>query len=163
MTALLFLCFDAFIHYYVYGEPQIEIIPEDKNELWMRTVIVLLIISFGVYADFQAKKLLLKEKQLEAARIYRSMTQASRHILNNLLNQMQLVKMEALRCDEFDREIIEFYDKAFDEAKQLIKQLSEVEDITDENIWASVDPGKISKSFKKTGSASKTTWLNSSG
>ena len=151
--ALLFWCFDASIHYFVYGEPQFEFIPDDVNELWMRILIALLLLLLGIYADISAHRLLIKEKQLEASRIYRSMTYASRHILNNLLNQMQVIKMEALKCDDFDREAIKFYDDAFEEAEYLIKKLSEVENITDENIWASVDPGNISSSSHKTHSA----------
>lgn len=149
VIALLFWSFDASIHYFVYDEPQFEFIPDDFDELWMRVLIVFLLLLLGIYADFSAKKLLHREKQLEAARIYNSMIYASRHILNNLLNQMQLIKMEALRCHEFDREIIKLYDSAFGEATKLIQKLSEVENITDENIWASVDPNSIPNSSDK--------------
>lgn len=150
VIALLFWFFDALIHHFLYGEPQFEYIPDDINEFWMRVVIVLLLLLFGIYADFSTKKLLIKEKQLEAARIYRSMTYASRHILNNLLNQMQLFKLEALKCNDFDRELIKLYDAAFGEATNLIQKLSEVENITGENIWASVDPDNNSVSSNKT-------------
>jgi len=145
VIAFMFWFFDASIHYFVYGESQFEYFPGDFNELWMRVVIIILLLILGIYADISAKKLLIKEKQLEAARIYNSMIYASRHILNNLLNQMQLIKMEALKCNEFDRETINIYDRSFVEATNLIQKLSEVENITDENIWASVDPGKNSK------------------
>lgn len=148
--AFVFWFLDASIHYFIYGEPQFEFIPDDFNELWMRTVIVLLLIFFGVYADSSTKKLLIKEKQLEAIRIYDSMSYASRHILNNLLNQMQLFRREALNSDDFDREIIKCYDNAFDEAKNLIQKLSQVEDITDKNIWASVDPANLANTSNKT-------------
>lgn len=144
VIAFVFWFFDASIHYFVYGEPQFEFIPGDINEFWMRVVIVLLLIAFGIFADNATLRRLQHEKQLEANRIYNTTIQASRHILNNLLNQMQLMKIEALNCDDFDKEIIEFYDHAFDEATYLIKQLSEVEHVTDENIRASVEPGKAS-------------------
>jgi len=148
VMALLFWFMDALIHYFVYGESQFEIIPSDNNELWMRLVIVLLLLVLGIYADLSSKKLMMKEKQLEAARIYKSMLYASHHIQNNLLNQMQLFKMEALRCDDFDRKIIKLYDDAFNEAADLIQRLSEVEDITEENIWSSVDPDNTANSIK---------------
>lgn len=141
IIASTFWFFDAAIHYFVYGEPQFQAIPGDFNELWMRVVIVLLLITIGVYADITSRKLINKEKQLEAIRVYTSMVGASRHILNNLLNQMQLVKMEAVNSRDFDQEFIKCYDDAFDEAKELIKKLSEIEHVTDENIWASVVPG----------------------
>ncbi|MFT5219141.1 MAG: putative membrane protein [Planctomycetota bacterium] len=153
IIACMFWFLDASIHYFVYGEPQFEFIPDDINEFWMRTVIVLLVILFGIYADYSTRKLLIKEKQLEATRIYDSMIYASQHILNNLLNQMQLFKLEALKSDDFDREIIDLYDSAIDEATDLIQKLSQVENITDENIWASVDPAYLAKSSNKTNPA----------
>lgn len=141
IIAIMFWFSDASIHYFVYGEPEFEFIPRDFNELWMRIVIVSLIVLFGLYADYSTKKQLINERRLEAARIYNSMIHASHHILNNLLNQMQLFKYEAQHCNNFDREILKLYDDAFDEAKDLIRRLSEVEHITDDNIWASIAPG----------------------
>lgn len=141
--ALIFWFLDSFIHYFVYGELHFEVIPDDFNELWMRALIVVLLVSFGVYADYSTRKLLIKEKQLEATRIYESMRYASQHILNNLLNQMLLFKLEAMKSQDFDKEILALYDHAIEEAQDLIQRLSAVEHITDENIWASVDPSKL--------------------
>lgn len=153
LIAFSFWFFDASIHYFLYDEPQFEVIPDDFNELWMRVVIVLLVILFGLYADTSTRKLLVKERQLEAARIYDSMIYASQHILNNLLNQMQLFKIEALNSNDFDREIIALYDNAIDEANSLIQRLSHVKTITGENIWASVDPAGLDDASKTTDSS----------
>jgi hypothetical protein len=150
VIAFIFWFLDASIHYFVYREPQFEFIPDDFDELWMRFVIILVIILFGIYADSSTRKLLITEKQMEADRIYNSMIHASQHILNNLLNQLLLFKMEALKSNDFDREIIKKFDNAIDEAKNLIQRLSQVEDITDENIWASVDPTNLTISSNKT-------------
>jgi len=148
VVALLFWFFDASVHYFIYDEPHFEIIPSNFNELWMRIAIVLLLLVIGVYADITTRRLVIRERQLEAVRIYTSMVQASRHILNNLLNQMQLIKMEAMRSKDFDQEVIKYYDQAFDEANKLIKKLSEIEHITDENIWDSVAPTDKAKKNK---------------
>lgn len=115
----------------------------------MRAVIVLLVILFGIYTDSSTKKLLIKEKQLEAASIYNSMIYASQHILNNLLNQMQLFKVEALKSDDFDPEIIKLYDNIIDEAISLVQRLSQVENVTGENIRASIDPNNVANSSNK--------------
>ncbi|MGB5964367.1 MAG: hypothetical protein WBF77_11295 [Sulfurimonadaceae bacterium] len=151
-VALIFWFFDSTVHYYVYGEPDFEIIPEDFNELWMRIVIILLLMSFGIFVDYFSKKLVIKEKELQSARIYNSMIYATHHILNNLLNQMQLVKMEAQKSKDFNQDMIKYYDNAIHEATDLIKKLSSVEQITDENIWASVDPNNIDILSDKTNS-----------
>ena len=144
--ALMFWFFDASIHYFVYGEARFELIPSDFNELWMRAAIVILLVFFGIYADATTRNLIIREKQLEAYRIHASMVHASRHILNNLLNQMQIIKIEALKSKDFDRDILKYYDDMFTEAQDLIQRLSEVENITDEEIWASVAPVDKKKS-----------------
>ena len=138
--ATLFWLFDSLTHYFIYGETKLEIIPEDFNELWMRSLIIILLISFGIFADLFSKKLLEKEKQLEALKIYNSMTFATHHILNNLLNQMQLFRLEAKDSKDFNQDIIKQYDNAIKEASDLLKKLSDVEHITDSNILASIDP-----------------------
>ena len=143
IIALVFWFSDSLIHYFLYSESTFEMIPDDFNELWMRTVIILLILLFGVFTDNYSRKMVIVQKQLEANRIYKSMTHATHHILNNLLNQMQIVKLEALKCDDFDKNIINMYDSAINEASNLISSLSQVKNISEESIWASIDPNNI--------------------
>lgn len=143
IIAAVFWGFDSALHHIIYKETHFEIIPDDFNELWMRLVIVCLIVLFGIYADAVTRKRMLQEKQLAALQTYNSMIYATHHILNNLLNQMQLFRMTALRSTDFDRETIRLYDNAIDEAQDLLGRLSRIENITEENILASVDPGKL--------------------
>ena len=138
--ATVFWLIESVIHYYIFGESEFEFIPQDFNELWMRVVIVLLIFFFGVFSDFYSRKLILEEKQSEAMEIYNSMLNAAHHILNNMLNQMQLVRIEALKSKDFDQDIIKLYDDGFEEALELIKKLSSIEEITTKNIDVSVYP-----------------------
>lgn len=153
MIAFLFWNFDMMIHYFIYDEPELEFIPDDLNELWMRTTIVVLIIAFGIYTDMASTMILKKQRELEAARIYKSMLYATHHILNNLLSQMQLFKIEASRCKDFDQNVIKKYDKAVKDTSDLIARLSRVEIHTEENIWASIDPEVISAQTKKNSSS----------
>ena len=143
IIAFLIWFLDSTIHYFVYGEPQFEFFPDDVDEFWMRSVIVILIILFGIFADSFSRNMLVKQQQTEAARIYRSMLSATHHILNNMLHQMGLFKMEALNSKDFDQDIIKLYDQVINEASDLVDRLSRVENITEENIWASVDPKNI--------------------
>lgn len=48
VLALAFWLVDSCIHYFLYREPTFQIIPQDLNELWMRILICLLIVSLGV-------------------------------------------------------------------------------------------------------------------
>lgn len=58
---------DSSLHYLVYGEPSFELIPTDPNELWMRTVIVVLLVGFGAYAQFMLSRLATAQEQLREA------------------------------------------------------------------------------------------------
>ena len=62
LVALLSWFFDSFMHYFVYGELEFEIIPSDFDELWMRSTIFLLLIAFGLFADYQSKKAIEKSR-----------------------------------------------------------------------------------------------------
>ena len=116
----------------------------------MRILIALLIVTFGLFLDNAARKRLMQEKRLAASDTYNAMMHAVHHILNNLLNQMQLFRMEAERCEDFDREKLGLFDNALDEAKDLVDRLSEVNNITHENIRASVRPSTQEQVEKKT-------------
>lgn len=79
---------------------------------------------------------------MEVARTYNSMLHVSQHIINNLLNQMKLFKMEALKQEGFDQDVLKLYDNAINEASDLIKTLSRVEDISEGHIWTSAETEK---------------------
>jgi len=53
--ALSFWLLDSFIHYYWYGEPIFELIPSDGNDLWMRFSVFVLLVAFGIFADYKSK------------------------------------------------------------------------------------------------------------
>ena len=145
--ATVFWFFDSAIHYFLYGESQFEAIPSDFNEMWMRTVIVLLIIIFGIISDYFINNIVARDKQLEVARIYNGMIHASLHILVNLLNQMQLFKLEAQKSKDFDQDIIKYYDKAIDEASNLVASLSRLHEITESKIGSSPDELELYSKF----------------
>jgi uncharacterized membrane protein len=127
VLALVFWFFDAVVHHFIYGEPEFEYIPSDFNELWMRLVIVILIVLFGIFADYFTNKIMFKQKQLEMAQIYGALIHTSRDILDNLLLQMQLFKTEATKSQDFDREIIRYYDNSIAQLSDLVTTLSKVE------------------------------------
>lgn len=132
LMALIFWFFDSTVHHFLYKEAQFELVPVDFNELWMRLVIVLLIVFFGIFADFFINKIIFK--QLEVVRIYKSMIHASSDVLNGLLNQMQLFKVEAQKSKDFDRDVIKLYDNAIKQASELVDTFSRIKDMSEENI-----------------------------
>lgn len=138
LVAILFWLADSGLHFYVYGEEVLEFIPSNGNELWMRSAIVGMIVLSGIFGDFHVRKMMEKQKKIEALNIYESTCFAADQILKNLLEQLELVKTEALRTPDFDREVIEFYDAAVRDASTLLENLSNVKEISGENIKKAV-------------------------
>lgn len=140
--ALLFWFFDTSIHFFIYNEPHFEVIPSDVNELWMRIVIVLLVLLFGIFADFFIHRIMIKEKQLEVVYVYSAMLHASHHILENLVNQMQLFRLEAEKSGDFDRDVIDLYDNAIKEASDLLATLTNVKSMSELEARTTEEPDK---------------------
>ena len=132
VLALVFWFFDSSVHYYMFDEPEFEIIPGDPNELWMRIVIVVLLVSFGIFSDCVANKIMYKNKQLEVVRAYSALIDASQISLNNLVVQMQLFKREALRSKDFDRNVIELYENAINGATELANTFANIKDVSEQ-------------------------------
>ena len=76
----------------------------------------------------------------EKREIYISMVRAAQHVLNNLLNQLQLFKLVADRSRDFDREILGLFDDVAKESSDLMGRLSSVTEVRSENIAKSVAP-----------------------
>ena len=90
----------------------------------MRAIIVLLIIFFGIFADYFINSIMDREKQLEA-----------------------------LKSKDFDRKILKYYDNAIKEASDLIDTLSRVEDMTGGDLAASADLHNVSNSSNRSNPA----------
>lgn len=55
--AVLYWLFDSSVHYLAFHDQHLELLPSDINELWMRSLVVFLIASFGVYTEFSVRRL----------------------------------------------------------------------------------------------------------
>jgi len=132
VTAIIFWFFESSIHYFIHEEPQFEMIPSDLNEIWMRVVIVILIILYGILSDSITHKII--NKQLEVVRVYDSMIHTSNDILISLLNQMQLFKAEALKSKDFDRKVIQLYENSIKQASDLVDTFSNIKHMSQEHI-----------------------------
>ena len=138
IVSTLYWFADSAIHRFIFAEGEYEIIPSEINELWMRIVIVLLLICFGIFADRNTKLLLIKEKEKRI--VFNASVSATQHILNNLINQMQLFKIIADESNAFDNETIHLYEQAMMEGQELVKKLTSVDDLTELAIERSVSP-----------------------
>lgn len=57
IVSFLYWIIDSSIHYFFYRERTFEFIPSGTNELWMRNVIIVLVLVFGVYVDISVKRI----------------------------------------------------------------------------------------------------------
>ena len=62
-----FWLFDSSLHYFVYKEIPFELIPTDRDELWMRTMISALLVAFSAYAHVMLSRLAMAEKRVREA------------------------------------------------------------------------------------------------
>jgi len=128
---------ESLIHIFVFQDPEFAFLPTDINELWMRLGIVVLMIIFGIYADIQTGKLLAKEQ--EKREVFIAMVSSTQHILNNLLNQMQVALVDADGVKALDDETRKLLKKALIKGKEQVIQLSSVTELDGVTIRKSIE------------------------
>jgi hypothetical protein len=124
--ALSYWFFDSVVHYLGYGELEFEIIPSDINEFWMRSVIFILLVAFGVFADYHTNKII--KKDVEKYDVYMAMLGATRFILHHFLNNIISFRSEAENSKDFNRDILEIYDQVIDDTIAKIKNLEDIKE-----------------------------------
>ena len=132
LLAFAYWFLDSIIHHFLFGELDAGIIPYDANEFVKRFTVFLLVILFGIFADYHTSELIRKDR--EKFQIYQSMLNASHHIINNFLNQMIIFRLEAERSEDFDEDILELYDQIIDLARKQLKKLENLPDLSQSSI-----------------------------
>ena len=137
-VAAVYWVFESLIHYFVFLDSyRAAFLPADDNELWMRLGIVVLIIVFGIYADIQTGKLLAKEREKQD--VFIATVGSTQHILNNLLNQMQLALFGSDGNASMDDETRMMFKQALVEGKEQVTRLSSVTEIDEATIRKSIE------------------------
>ncbi len=129
--ALAYWFFDSIVHYLGYGEFEFEFIPSDFNEFWMRTVIFILLLAFGVFADYHMNKII--EKDAEKHDVYMAMLGVTRHILNNFSNKIVLFRSETEDNKAFNIDVLKIFDQVMDDTIAQIKNLEDIKRAQQEN------------------------------
>ena len=136
--AFLYWFAESVIHRFVYAEESFEIVPSEPNEFQMRLLIILLIIVFGVFADNRARK--IRKSEREKREVYVATVRSTQHILNNLMNQMQLAFLDLDQQHCLESETRKLLEKSIREGKEQVERLSSVADLSSESIEDSVRP-----------------------
>jgi hypothetical protein len=136
--ALFYWVAESLIHRFVYFDDAFEVIPSDANEIWMRLIIIVLILGFGIFADNRATK--IRQKEAEKREVFLATVRSSQHILNNLLNQMQLALFDSDGRPGLEAETRKLLDRSIKEGKEQVECLSSVTDMDGDSIEESVRP-----------------------
>jgi hypothetical protein len=135
---LIFWLADSFIHRFIYKEETFELVPADVDELWMRILIIVLLIIIGLVGDSRANRIAAIER--EKREIFLATVSSTQHVLNNLLNQMQLVFLEAGKTHKLSDETRKLLEQSIKEGKEQIDNLTSVTKMNGETIRKSVQP-----------------------
>jgi hypothetical protein len=92
----------------------------------MRCVIVVLIVAFGVFADYRSG--------FDKIDVYQAMLGATNHILRNHLQNMLVFREEAENCTGFDRNVLRLYREMVDETVAQIENLENIQEPNKANI-----------------------------
>jgi hypothetical protein len=136
--ALLYWIAESVIHRYIYAEDFFEFVPSDLNEFWMRALIIFLIVGFGIFADNRAAT--IRNKEREKREVFLATVGSTQHILNNLLNQLQLVFFELDDRHELESKTRKLLKRSIKEGKEQVERLSGVTEMRSESIEKSVKP-----------------------
>lgn len=136
--ALLYWIAESAIHRFVYHETFFEFVPSDGNEISMRLLIVVLIVGFGFFADNRARKIRKSEQEKHA--VYVATVRSTQHILNNLMNQLQLAFLDLEKEECLENETRQLLERSIREGKEQVERLSSVSEVTSESIEDSVRP-----------------------
>ncbi len=138
IVSVLYWLAESVGHKYVFSEEVFEIFPSDVNELWMRSLIIVLIIVFGFIADKQANRIRAAEK--EKREIFAATVSSTQHVMNNLLNQLQLVLFEEGKAHALSDGTRKLLAESIREGKEQMDRLSSVTELDETTIKESVEP-----------------------
>jgi hypothetical protein len=129
LIAAIFWMAESIIHFLVYGDERFEVIPQDLNEFLMRTLIVFLIIGFGIYIDYATAKRI--EAVDKGKRKYITAVRETRKKFSDFLEKAQDFELEARKSRGMDKDILTGFADSMHEARE---HLEDVGDMTAENI-----------------------------
>jgi len=101
---------------------------------WIYVGLSALLIFFLVKSAWDRRAAQERDKH----EVFSKTVEGAHHILLNYLNQMQLVRMEAERCKDFDPELLKLARAISDEATTALMKLDAVERLTAGNIHQAV-------------------------
>ena len=109
--------------------------PETLSQLqttkgWIYVIVTFFLLYALIKRDYQ----IIEKKETEKQKIFNATLRAVHQILNNFLNGMMLMKLEAGKSQDFDKEVLNMYDRSIKDAQTQLKDLNAVSDISEAQI-----------------------------
>ena len=123
--SITFWVIESSVHAYFLHDGAFTLLPPETNEVWMRSLIVILIIGYGFFIQNSVENEMRLEN--EKKEIYAEMLKANNHILNNFLQNMYLFKLEADQSADFDNLVLQHYHQIIQDTKLAIQRLEGLE------------------------------------
>ncbi len=103
-----------------------------------------IVIPLFLFSIFVILNLIKNQKQheveVEKAKVYKAMLKSSQHVINNLLNEIQLFKIDAETTPDFPSETLSLFNDVTEEASQQMKALGSIENVDENSILQSIKP-----------------------
>jgi hypothetical protein len=116
-VALLFWLLETLLHYWIFDPDHgLEWWPHDQNEIWMRSLIFLLLIGFSIYGNYVSTKKIKIEQEKFAT--FKATMNTVMDIEGNFLNNLALFQMELEDTHTLS-------EKSMDEIEYLIRNTHE--------------------------------------
>jgi len=114
-------------------------IDEDEalQPYYLSRIILLSVLGFLLVLMYVVLTM-YRVSEKEKITVYTTTVSMTQHILNNLLNEMQLFQMEAERVEGFDDEIKKLMVSSLIDGEELVKKLSSVTELDEDHIRRSV-------------------------
>jgi hypothetical protein len=101
--------------------------------IWI-TAILALMWKINEEKIFSIRSQMEKEKE----KIYLATIHGAQHIINNLLNQLQLIQLKTRSGEKLDEKTLRVFDEILIEANSLMHELAEVDHIDEKKIKQSI-------------------------
>jgi hypothetical protein len=128
IVSAVFWVLESAIHYKLFdhGHP-FELLPHNANELWMRSVISLLIIAFGYYSQQMIQRI----RHYENARVetLQLTMRTVQDIVGNCFNQQQLMLFDLKKTHPEKNELYDEYETLIHDTTASINKIANMKSI----------------------------------
>lgn len=125
--SIAFWFIESLIHFYIFGESSLELIPHDANEFWMRSLVCVLMIVVGFLAERHVR--IREEVHAEKLRTLKATVNTVQDLVGNSLNSLQLICIELESGKVPDERSLQQIQKMVTESTTKLKKLSEITEV----------------------------------